>query len=455
MASNSLSAETSLQPGQVLARALLDPVKAVPLLAAGTVLTEAHITKIYRLKLGDAARRCLRPEDPPESKKASPPSRPESERLGSLYAEMAKFFEASNLRDAPFMNAWELIGGLVPRILELDPEQFRDLRVRGGGAALHPLNVMLRSLQIGAVMRMSHEELLNLALTALLHDIGNQKLGKERYKSTPLSSYERRLLERHVEYGLALLDQHRDRFPPLNAAVRQGILAHHERWDGSGYPAGLKGEQIPRIARIIAIADAYDAMISDQLYRERMVPAQAYQEILAASGKAFDPAIVRLFKQVVVPYPNQTLVQLDDGSIASVAEQGRDPSRPRVIRLDSRDLIDLDVDGAASVVRAVYPRRHARVAKSLPVSLRMPDEHGAYPGCSLNLSMGGACVVLDASLPVGSLLVLKVAMPGFPELEVEALVVWSRGVRGKTCLGLSFPSLSASAKAKLKAISRA
>jgi Tfp pilus assembly protein PilZ len=445
----------ALQPGQVLARPLLDPVKAVPLLAAGTVLTEDHLVTIQRLNLAREARNCLAQLVPPPAPAAARSWDEDDQRLsGQLCEEMARFFEAPSLRDAPFMSAWDLIRELVPRIQELDPVQCRDLSLPGGGTALHPLNVMLRALKIGVSMRMSREDLLNLALAALLHDIGVLRLGKERYKTTALSSYERRLLERHVEYGLALLDQHRDRFPPLSPAVRQGILAHHERWDGTGYPAGLKGEQIPRIARIIAIVDAYDVMISDQLYRERKLPEQAYADILAASGKAFDPAIVRLFKQMVLPYPNQTLVRLDTGAIARVVAQGHEPCRPIVALMDTSELIDLGVDASLSITRAVCPRRHPRVSRSVPVALRMPDEHGAYPGTTLNVGLGGACVAMDATLPIGAQLLMKVVMPEFPSLEVPALVVWSRAARGKTCLGLSFQAMPASAKAGLKILCR-
>src|SRR5437588_3471788 len=72
---------------------------------------------------------------------------------------------------------------------------------------------------------------------------------------------------------------------------------HHERWDGKGYPLGLKGEEIPQVARIIAVADTYDAMVSTRPYRKGLDPRIAYEEIVKFSGTQFDPVIVEAFKQ--------------------------------------------------------------------------------------------------------------------------------------------------------------
>ena len=77
--------------------------------------------------------------------------------------------------------------------------------------------------------------------------------------------------------------------------VSDGIQFHHERWDGTGYPERLAGEQIPWIARLIAVADAYDAMVSTRPYRKGMSPDLAYDEILRQSGTQFDPMVVQAF----------------------------------------------------------------------------------------------------------------------------------------------------------------
>ncbi|PDZ42282.1 HD-GYP domain-containing protein, partial [Bacillus wiedmannii] len=76
------------------------------------------------------------------------------------------------------------------------------------------------------------------------------------------------------------------------------ILSHHEKWDGNGYPQKLKGNQIPLCARIVAIADAFDAMTSSRAYRSALSPEEAYKRIIEGSGSQFDPSLVALFKKV-------------------------------------------------------------------------------------------------------------------------------------------------------------
>jgi HD-GYP domain len=81
--------------------------------------------------------------------------------------------------------------------------------------------------------------------------------------------------------------------------VAEYILAHHERWDGTGYPSGLKGEQVPLLCRILAVADAYDAMTNDRVYRKAIDSAQAEKELMSNAGKQFDPKIVGLFLETI------------------------------------------------------------------------------------------------------------------------------------------------------------
>lgn len=81
--------------------------------------------------------------------------------------------------------------------------------------------------------------------------------------------------------------------------VAEGILHHHERWDGAGYPHGLKGEEIPLISRIIAIADAFDAMTNERHYRSARSVSSAMQELRRCSGSQFDPSLVPVFERVI------------------------------------------------------------------------------------------------------------------------------------------------------------
>ena len=124
-------------------------------------------------------------------------------------------------------------------------------------------------------------------LAASLHDLGKLAVPEEILrKPGPLTDPERIVLERHPEIGFRMLES-------LGVdPVADWVLHHHERWDGSGYPDGLPGERIPLGARIIFVADAYDAMISERVYRRRVTPSEAISELQRCAGTQFDPAIV-------------------------------------------------------------------------------------------------------------------------------------------------------------------
>ena len=126
----------------------------------------------------------------------------------------------------------------------------------------------------------------------LLHDIG--KIGIPEAileKRGALESDERRVMQRHPLIGTELLAG----VPMLEGEGLQVVRSHHERWDGQGYPDGLRGEAIPPVARIFAVADTLDAMTTDRPYRKRRKWEQAVDEILRESGRQFDPNVVRAF----------------------------------------------------------------------------------------------------------------------------------------------------------------
>lgn len=151
------------------------------------------------------------------------------------------------------------------------------------------------SIEVGKKLGLEEEELEELILVAKLHDIG--KVGipeKILLKPGKLTEDEYEIMKTHSEkgYRLALL-------LPEISHVSRGILTHHERWDGKGYPLGLKGEEIPIVSRIIAISDAFDAMTSSRIYRNTISINEAIKEIKENSGTQFDPNIVKVFCDIM------------------------------------------------------------------------------------------------------------------------------------------------------------
>ncbi len=142
--------------------------------------------------------------------------------------------------------------------------------------------------EIGTAMGLEINE---LTTAGMLHDIGKVAISESILdKASPITDSEWTELKRHPEAGYSILCSVNDYGP-----LAECVLAHHERWDGAGYPNGLKGEAIPLLARIIAIADSYDAMVSTRPYRKGLSHADAMKEIEACAGFQFDPAVAKVF----------------------------------------------------------------------------------------------------------------------------------------------------------------
>lgn len=158
----------------------------------------------------------------------------------------------------------------------------------------HSARVVEYSLLVGAGLKLKKEEMKDLEISAILHDVG--KIGiPDRILSKPgrLSDEEYEYMKRHPELGSEIIAP----IAKLKSLV-PNILHHHERFDGRGYPAGLKGKKIPLFARVIAIADSYDAMTSDRPYRGRMEPEVALRELRINKKSQFDPRLVDIFIRV-------------------------------------------------------------------------------------------------------------------------------------------------------------
>jgi diguanylate cyclase (GGDEF)-like protein/putative nucleotidyltransferase with HDIG domain len=155
----------------------------------------------------------------------------------------------------------------------------------------HSQRVVAYTMALARAMDLRSEELHTIRRGALLHDIG--KIGVPDailHKPAPLTDEEWKTMRCHPQWGADILQG----IPFLEPAVRI-LLAHHERWDGGGYPQGLAGEEIPLGARLFAVADAFDAMTSDRPYRAARSYEWAREEIVAGRGTQFDPAVVDAF----------------------------------------------------------------------------------------------------------------------------------------------------------------
>ena len=150
-------------------------------------------------------------------------------------------------------------------------------------------------LKVGKAMSLSKSELDDLALLAVLHDIGKIAISNQiLIKPGRLSEEEWEIMKKHSEIGYRIA-----RTSAELSSIAEYIRSHHERWDGNGYPQGLKGKDIPLPARIVTIVDAYDAMTNDRPYRKKMSQEEAVKELVSCAGSQFDPEIVDIFLKVL------------------------------------------------------------------------------------------------------------------------------------------------------------
>jgi HD-GYP domain-containing protein (c-di-GMP phosphodiesterase class II) len=182
------------------------------------------------------------------------------------------------------------------------------------------------------------ERLAKLGMGLLLHDIGKMVVPAEVLnKPGRLDAQEWALMRSHPDAGVALLD-----CATIGPLVRSVVRDHHERFDGSGYPRGLLGDQLGEFPRIAAVADVYDAITSQRPYAAAEAPHVGVRVIADGAGTAFDPTVVRVFRRLVMPYPVGSEVPLPDGGIGVVAEVDADrPYEPLVRTPDGDVRLDL------------------------------------------------------------------------------------------------------------------
>jgi HD-GYP domain-containing protein (c-di-GMP phosphodiesterase class II) len=207
----------------------------------------------------------------------------------------------------------------------------------------HAAGCMALSLLIGSEMGMDGERLYELGVAALLHDIGSVFLPREILnRPGALTDEEFEIVKRHTEKGFEYLRGHFG----LSEEAAMGALQHHENYDGTGYPRGLRRKQISAVGRIIAVTDVYDALVSRRPFRAAMYANQGLEILEGKSDRKFDPDIVDAFARAVAPFPAGVRVQLSTGETGVVLRNRYgNPYRPRLIGDADRGLyIDLARD---------------------------------------------------------------------------------------------------------------
>lgn len=173
---------------------------------------------------------------------------------------------------------------------------FNTLHEKNPGVESHSNRVSALSQQIGKAMALPESRIIELKVAGLLHDIGKVALNENILNKTgPLTENEWNEVKRHSDIGYRIINT-----SPEMSDIASYVLFHHEHYDGTGYPKGLKGEEIPLLARIITVADAYDSMTNEKTYKQVMSKDAAVNELIKGKGTQFDPHIVDVFIEKVI-----------------------------------------------------------------------------------------------------------------------------------------------------------
>lgn len=305
-----------LQAGMVLGRTVYSSNGHV-LLDSGTELTKNALIVLAKHRVAEIFVRDRRTADVWVHPMISP-------EVEALVAQALWRLDAESLIngatvDEPLNHVERSVGAMVR---ELFPEALGEACVTGcltleDYKFLHPAKVAGLSVCIGRSAGYDLYELLQLGMAALMMNVSYALSPSWMMNaSESLSEKINQEIPRHPKLTAEILGQY-DRFTP---EILEGVVQHHERWDGSGFPGRLKGEEISPFARIIAVADTFYEMVSRTPDREPYLPHEAVEFILAYNGVLFDPELVQIVTRLVPLYPTGTTVKVNTGELGIISD---------------------------------------------------------------------------------------------------------------------------------------
>ena len=293
-----------------------------------------------------------------------------------LAAELQDVFERVASRNAVKAVEVDTIVDRLFKLLQSRKNEVIQLILYGlqgeSGFVENALNCAVLAILVGQNLNMVQHKLLQLASAAMMHDVGMLRVPVSvRQKRGELTPEEMRKIQEHPTLSYRIISKEMRFAEEIGTAA----LQHQERWDGEGYPRRLSGNSITPQARIIAVCDAFEAMVSKRPYRQSKIGYDAMKSILSDNGRKFDPSILKVFLRTMGVYPIGSIVVLKDGRIGRVIEvSSSSPLRPKVkimINAEGREyqkdgggVVDLAESSDLFIARAVDPRELAATRAS-------------------------------------------------------------------------------------------
>ena len=213
----------------------------------------------------------------------------------------------------------------------------------------HSINTAFYSMLIGDWLKLKESELKTLIQAGLLHDIGKIKIPtKILNKKGYLTREEFELIKMHTTYGYDIVSKSKH----IDDSIKSAILMHHEREDGSGYPNGIYGDKTELLSKIVSIADVYDAMISDRVYKEKVTPFEAFKMFTSIGLNKFDIRILNVFLKNMAMYYIDSNVKLNNNTIGKIVFVSPQDITHPIIQIGS-EYIDVSRDKNVKIVSIV------------------------------------------------------------------------------------------------------
>ena len=322
-----------------------------PLIVDGCLLDETLIRRIQEWGLGSLA------IAHPLFCKAIPPLLlPEADRIraiGIIREVYDQFKTTARFDIAPLVALSQELTALVRE----QPDKmihWGDLRTFDDYVYAHSVNVCVLSLVVGLQRQLSDTQLHDLALGALVHDLGLTKVSPEiMNKSGKLTTEEILISRRHTEFAYETLTEND---PATFATIAQIALQHHENVDGSGYPRGTAAGELPELSRIVAVANMYDALVTERPFRKAFLPHEACELLSTLSNRYLDPDLLDLFLSHVATYPVGSVVRINTGEIGIVVAVP--------LRKANKPLLDIITDDKGHLLESPQPLDLAQQKKS-------------------------------------------------------------------------------------------
>ena len=325
------------QPGMMIDQAIIDRAGRV-LIARRTRLEDFHIDALKKMGV-TGIYTCEGTEDVKPA---------EADQTQQLPEPLQKKYDQVKVKDPAKVQISESVRSRVAQGVQRAIEDNDAVAVDIGALKVsdeytfkHSVDVATMSMIVARKYGLDDKQVYEIGIAGLLHDIGKSKVPNEILnKAAKLTDEEFAIMKQHSVYGYRILQPKED----LSMEIKLGVLQHHEKMNGKGYPMGVTGDKIDLFARLISISDIYDALVTERPYKKPFSPRDAVEMIMSMTEE-LDITVMRCFLESVILYPVGTDVALSNGETARIVENIPNAVlRPKVLGLTTGRVYDLAND---------------------------------------------------------------------------------------------------------------